>query len=142
MLRAEDLPPQVRARIGIATIEKRRTKRTDDAEREFLAQCGFMRLPPVRAQWRYEKSEFPGNPRKKWAADFYFPDYGLICEIDGGIWIRGAHSHPLDIIRNMTKGNDAALLGFNVLHFTTREVKSGHAISFTQAVLKTKGWKS
>lgn len=141
MLRADDLPPQVRARLGLGVLEKKRTKRTDDAERSFLAQCKLLSLPPVFAQWRYEKSQFPGNPRRKWAADFVFKDFKLICEIDGGIWIKGAHAHPLDITRNMTKGNDAALLGFMVLHFTPTEVKSGHAVAFTEKVLKTRGWK-
>lgn len=145
MLRAEDLPPKVRARLGI-TKPRGRYKRTDEdrADRAFLFQCQGARLPPVRAQWRFERSECPGNPRRKWRCDFVFLDesYRLMVEIDGGIWIKGAHGHPTDIIRNMAKGNDAIALGFMVLHFTPAEVKTGHAISFTEKVLKAKGWKA
>ena len=87
------------------------------------------------------KSEFPNNPKRMWVFDRIFPDFKLIIEIDGGIWIAGAHGHPVDITRNMTKQNDAALLGFQLLRFTPREAKNGHAITFTQRVLHTKGWK-
>jgi len=95
----------------------------------------------MAVQWRFTNSQHPNSASRKWRADCVFPDYKLICEIDGGIWIRGAHGHPTDIIRNMTKQNDAMLLGFTVLRFTPAEVRSGHAVEFAQKVLQSKGWK-
>lgn len=142
MLRAEDLPPQVRARLGIKPKRGRPKKANEDeADREFLFQCKHLGLPPVFAQWRFARSEQPKIRTSRWRCDFVFPDQQVMVEIDGGIWIKGAHSHPQDIIRNMSKGNDAILLGFAVLHFTPTEVKSGHAIQFTERVLQAKGWK-
>lgn len=41
----------------------------------------------------------------------------------------------------MTKQNDAMLLGYQVLRFTPAEVKTGHAVAFTQKVLQSKGWE-
>jgi hypothetical protein len=143
MLRADDLPPQVRARLGIA-LKRGRPKKSDQdqADRDFLFQCQQLRLPPVFAQWRFEQSKHPGNPRRKWRTDFVIQaPWMLMIEIDGGVFIRGAHGNPADIVRNMAKGNDAILLGFTVLHFTPSQVKSGHAISFTETVLKARGWK-
>lgn len=142
MLRAEDLPSAVRARLGIQP-KRGRPKRADEdqADRDFLFQCKHRGLPPVFAQWRFPRSDRPKVRESKWRCDFVFLDFKIMCEIDGGIWIKGAHSHPQDIIRNMTKGNDAILLGYHVLHFTPSEVKSGHAVAFTEKVLIAKGWK-
>lgn len=141
MIRASDLSPAVRAKLGIVHAPKKRPKQSDEADREFLFQCKALNLPPVFAQWRFQNSRHPNSASRKWKTDFVFKDYQLFVEIDGGIWIRGAHGHPTDIIRNMTKGNDASLLGYAVLHFTPAEVTSGHAVAFTQKVLKAKGWK-
>lgn len=63
----------------------------------------------------------------------YLWDYGrafLAIEIDGGIWVRGAHSSPTDILRNMEKRNLATRLGWRVLSFTPDQVKSGHAARY------------
>lgn len=144
MIRASDLDPATRAKLGLAAKPRGRRKKADEdrADREFLFQCRALQLPPVLAQWRFQNSRHPNSASRKHRADFAFPDFKLFVEIDGGVWIKGAHSHPLDILRNMTKGNDAAFLGFTVLHFTPEEVTSGHAIAFTQKVLKTRGLKS
>jgi hypothetical protein len=142
VIRASDLSPAVRAKLGITQAPKKRPKQTDQADREFLFQCQALKLPPVFAQWRFQNSRHPNSASRKWRCDFVFDDpYRVMVEIDGGIWIKGAHGHPTDIIRNMTKGNDAVLLGYAVLHFTPEEVTSGHAVAFTQKVLKAKGWK-
>lgn len=140
MIRASDLSPAVRAKLGIVSPKKGRPKQDESANRAFMFQCQQLKLPPLLAQWRFENSKYPNTAARKWRADFFFPDFGLICEIDGGIWIRGAHGHPSDILRNMAKQNDAMLLGFTVLRFIPREVKSGHAVQFTQLALQAKGW--
>jgi hypothetical protein len=140
MLRGEDLPPEVRAKLGITKRGRPKKADEDQADRDFLFQCKALHLPPAAVQWRFTQSEYPNAASRKWRCDVVFLDFKVMVEIDGGIWIKGAHGHPYDIIRNMKKGNDAALQGFTVLHFTPAEVKSGHAISFTQKVLKSKGW--
>jgi very-short-patch-repair endonuclease len=144
VIHASDLDPATRAKLGLAAKPRGRRKKADQdrADRQFLFQCRALQLPPVFAQWRFENSKHPNSASRKWRADFVFPDYKLLVEVDGGVWIRGAHGHPADIIRNMTKGNDAALLGFTVLHFTPAEVTSGHAVAFTQKVLETRGFKT
>jgi very-short-patch-repair endonuclease len=140
VIHASDLSPEVRAKLGISRAPKKRPKQSDEADRAFLFQCQSLKLPPVFVQWRFQNSQHPNNPARKWRTDFVFQDHALMIEIDGGIWIKGAHSHPLDIIRNMRKQNDAELLGYAVLRFTPEEVKSGHAIAFTGRVLQARGW--
>jgi very-short-patch-repair endonuclease len=104
-----------------------------------------MKLPPVSPQYPIAR---PGvlTPKTRkaafWYFDFAFVSFKVLVEIDGGIFRPGggAHSHPVDITRNMSKQNDAALAGFVTLRFTPQEVKSGHAIAFTQKMLCLKGW--
>lgn len=131
---------------------RRESKESDKkkAENSFDLHCRSYRLPPFTRQFELLKSV--QTPRKDlkpipkvWRFDFCFPDFKLIVEIDGGIWIPGggAHSHPIDIERNLLKRNDAALAGLTVIAFTPKQVMGGeqHAIAFTQHVLAARGWK-
>lgn len=127
-----------------------KTSRNKKAEDTFDFQCRSYQLPPFVRQWKLLKTE--QTPRKDgkdipnvWKFDFCFVEHKLIVEVDGGIWIPegGAHSHPLDIERNLLKRNDAALAGFFVIAFTPNQItrKEGHAIAFTQHALCARGWK-
>ena len=96
------------------------------AEDLFGFQCKACRLPDVARQFWIEQSAYPDNLRRGWRFDYAFPEFNVIVEIDGGIWLPGggAHSKPSDIVRNMRKRNDAALAGFFVLAFQTSDVRS------------------
>lgn len=129
---------QKASRHLIAGANKRISK-----DPEFAFQCRVHRLPAMIPQYKIT-SPFLVTPVKQqaktWSFDFAFPAYQVLVEIDGGIWTQGAHAHPTDIIRNMQKQNDAVLLGWHVLRFSTRDVSSGHAIAFTQRMLAARGW--
>jgi hypothetical protein len=120
------------------------------AQEDFGYLCRIHRLPPPQRQWSLLKSV--QEPRKdgkpiprRWDFDWCWPEYKIIVEIDGGIWRPGggAHSHPIDLTRNMLKRNDAALAGFSVLAFTPEDVNSKRrtAIDFTMRVLASRGWQ-
>lgn len=66
---------------------------------------------------------------RKWEFDFVWPAEKIIFEVEGGIWRRGggAHSRPINIIRDIEKYNAAALLGFRVFRVTPDMIKSGEA---------------
>ena len=53
---------------------------------------------------------------RKWRADFAYPDYKLLVEVDGGQWKPGGGRHGGDADR--AKTNTAACLGYRVLHFS------------------------
>lgn len=143
---------EARSKFSIAARNAfRKSKRNDRGELDFAAQCRAYRLPPVigkpAQQFKLLKSQ--QTPRKDgrnipkaWHFDFAWPDYRVIVEIDGGVWMPGggAHSHPVDVTRNMAKRNDAALAGFLVLAFTPQQVKNGEAIADTQRLLAARGW--
>lgn len=79
---------------------------------------------------------------RKWKFDFAWPDVHVAVEIEGGIWrgrgrgsltagnTGGAHSHPLNILRDIEKYNHAARAGWRILRFTPDMVKNGEALAF------------
>jgi very-short-patch-repair endonuclease len=109
-----------------------------------------LRFNVARKNCRRSFGQFPfantidvENLRRRYRADFCFPQYWLMVEIDGGIWMPGGggHSLPSGIERGMKKRNDALLWGYGILNFTTDEVTNGFAIGFTQKVLFARGWR-
>lgn len=83
---------------------------------------------------------------RKWKFDFAWPDVHVAVEIEGGIWrgrgrgsktsdnTGGAHSHPLNILRDIEKYNAAARAGWRILRFTPDMVKKGEALAFMGTV--------
>lgn len=76
-------------------------------------------------------------------ADYAWPEpqYRLLVELNGGIWIKGAHAHPLNIERDIIKYQYAAILGWHVLPVTTDDVKSGLAVDRLQRYFLSRGWQ-
>jgi very-short-patch-repair endonuclease len=145
---ADDIDPDTLARLrrfGLkaSADEQPRRKPSPDkiAETLFGVQIVQFRLPLFAHHFRFEQSLFPGDKRRLWIADYANTEFKVMVEIDGGIWIQGAHAHPVDITRNMMKQNDAALLGYQTLRFATNWVKSKHAIEFLQRFLYARGWR-
>lgn len=114
---------------------RRRNKRFE----ELLAfQCRAYKLPEPHEQYRFAQSM-----GRQFSADFAWPAYKLLLEVQGGIWREGggAHSHPLNLERDIEKQQHAVLLGWFVLPVTTDQVEKGEAIATLQEVLVARGWK-
>lgn len=54
-------------------------------------------------------------PTRKFRFDFAWPEQKLALEVEGGVFIRGAHGSISGIMRDMEKYNLAALYGWRVL---------------------------
>lgn len=137
----------------LRALQQSTAKKAGDKKRaqiEYARQCRQYRLPQFVEQLKVlktvQKARLDGkNIPSRWFFDFFFPDWKLIVEIDGGIWMPkgGAHSHPLDIERNLIKRNDAALNGYTLIAFTTTSVLSKsntYPMDFTQHMLCKLGW--
>lgn len=74
------------------------------------------------------ESEYRFAENRKWRFDMAFPAQMLAVEIEGGTWINGRHNRGSSIEADFIKYNEAALLGWRLLRFTTEQVKSGNAI--------------
>jgi len=75
-------------------------------------------------------------PKRRFFFDFVWYKQRIVVEIDGGIWMRGknggagAHSRPLNILRDMEKSNLAQKHGYRFFRFTPQQVKNGEALKF------------
>jgi len=74
------------------------------------------------------EQEFYFHPERKWRADFHLIDKKILVEVEGGIWSGGRHTRGKGYIGDMEKYNAATMMGFQVIRFSTDQVKSGHAI--------------
>ncbi|MCO8092659.1 DUF559 domain-containing protein [Acinetobacter lwoffii] len=74
------------------------------------------------------EQEFEFHPKRKWRADFHLVGKKILVEVEGAIWSGGRHTRGKGYIGDMKKYNAATMMGFQVLRFSTDQVKSGHAI--------------
>lgn len=135
------LPDGVKAPKRPAGRDKRLTA-INLGETLFMQHCLDAGLPHPLTQHLFAtsiKNKKSGIGRK-WRWDFCWPEIMLAVEINGGIFMNGAHGNPMRILDNMDKLNHGALLGWHVLAFTPDQVlKSTYAIDFTVKVLKARG---
>ena len=78
----------------------------------YFQECG---LPPP-------KMEHVFCPERKFRFDFAWTILRVALEVEGGIFIRGAHGSIGGIKRDMEKYNLAASLGWRVLRVTPQQV--------------------
>lgn len=77
--------------------------------------------------------EYRFHPVRRWRFDFLIGQWAV--EIEGGTWTKGAHTRGKHYQGDCEKYNEAAIMGFKVLRFTTDMVKSGHAIDTIKRAL-------
>jgi hypothetical protein len=89
-------------------------------EATFLLHCQAHGLYPA-TEWAFTKD-------RKWRFDCVFPDSMVAVEIEGGTRKGGRHNRHAGFERDAEKYNEAAILGWKVLRFTSEQVKRGLAI--------------
>ena len=108
---------------------KRRPQRSE-WEDLFYAQLKESETPlPIR---QYEFAKCIG---RKFKADDAWPDERLIVEINGGIWRNGRHNTGIGYENDMERNALASALGWRVIQFSPRHVKSGWACRITRVAL-------
>jgi very-short-patch-repair endonuclease len=87
-------------------------------------------LPEPEREWRF-------HPTRKWRLDFAYPDKKIGIEVQGGIYVRGAHSRGTGLERDYEKYNQAQVLGWDVYQFSRKMIESGEAIETIKRVLES-----
>lgn len=82
------------------------------------------------------EQEYRFHPTRKWRADFLISNTRILIEVEGGIWSQGRHTRGTGYIGDMEKYNAAAILGFQVLRFSTQQVKSGLAVQQIEQLVR------
>jgi len=112
-------------------VAGKRSGKGSELERLMAWQIRVAGLPePVR--------ELKFHPVRRWRADFAWPDYGVMLEVEGGVWIVGAHNRGAHFESDCEKYAEAALLGWTVIRATGRQVKDGRALLWVAKALQVK----
>jgi hypothetical protein len=67
--------------------------------------------------------EYVFAPPRRWRFDFYWPDFKVAVEIEGGTFGGGRHGSGFGHHLDCDKYNRAAVMGIKVLRFTTKHIK-------------------
>jgi|SRR5882672_9223059 len=103
------------------------------------------KAPPNVAHILFEKhlrelgldyvKEYRFHPTRKWKFDYLCkPDVAI--EIEGGIWSGGRHTRGKGYQSDLDKYNQATMMMYKVLRFSTTDVLRGRAKAFLAAHLQ------
>ncbi|BCX73991.1 endonuclease domain-containing protein [Acinetobacter sp. Tol 5] len=81
------------------------------------------------------EQEYKFHPKRKWRADFLIVGKKILVEVEGGVWSNGRHTRGKGYIGDMEKYNAAVLMGYQVLRFSTEQVKSGLAVQHIETMV-------
>jgi len=73
---------------------------------------------------------------KDWRFDFADIPNKIAIEIEGGIFVGGRHVNGAGFRADAIKYNEAQILGWTLLRFTDREVKTGQAVRTVERLYK------
>jgi very-short-patch-repair endonuclease len=87
--------------------------------------------------------QYQFDPERKWAADFCWPGYKLIVEVDGGIYAAGRgkvgpgrHTRGSGLEADHERDAEALCLGYRVLRVTPKQITDGKALGWIERLLK------
>ena len=109
-----------RKNVAKSNRKRRSTKIESVGESELIIQLKALKI-------EFER-EFKFHPKRKWRADFHLVEKMILVEVEGGIWSGGRHTTGKGYLGDMEKYNAATVMGYQVLRFSTEQVKSGLAI--------------
>ena len=121
----------MRIKPGTTYAQVARSAETSKWEDYFRFHVKLAGIPNPMGQFKFAESI-----GRRWAVDFAWPKQKIVVEIEGGIWRRGggAHSHPMNILRDIEKYNALAMMGYRLFRFSDRELKDGSAIEMMKKV--------
>lgn len=80
--------------------------------------------------------EFKFHPTRQWRFDFALPAQSIAIEIDGAVFAAGRHTRGKGFENDMEKLNEALILGWRVLRFSTGMVNDGRALGVVERLLR------
>ena len=86
-------------------------------------------LPPPVKEVRF-------HPIRKWRFDLAFPLQKVALEIHGGVYMQGHHTRGKGFEDDREKMNEAQLMGWTVLEYSTGQVKDGKPIVDLKRILQ------
>lgn len=75
----------------------------------------------VRQHGYVFESEYKFHPTRKWRFDFADIKNKIAVELEGGIWINGAHNRGAHYRSDTIKYNQATVLGWKILRYCNQD---------------------
>lgn len=102
------------------------------------------------------EGEHQFHPRRRWRLDFFFPEYKVAIEVEGGVsthrrskavsqdgaeyYRQSRHLTPAGFEEDAIKYFEAAKQGIFVLRVTSKMVSDHRAVSMAIQLLESRGW--
>ena len=99
-----------------------------------LEQCMPFQLRAAKISGWVPEVEW--HPSRRFRSDFCWPDRKLLVEVEGGQFVQGRHQRSSGFEADCVKYNEAVVMGFAVLRFSTRMVTSGEALRMVERFLE------
>lgn len=80
--------------------------------------------------------EYRFHPVRKFRLDYAWPESRVGLEVDGGVWVGGAHGRGTGIVRDQEKTNLAAGLGWRILRCTPSKLTHTDTLAYITDALK------
>ena len=131
-VRSLDLPVGVEVsepeRLNYRDYQKAAKKAKDEGlELDLKRQLDDRRIGGYEREYRFCE--------RKWRFDFAWPSAKVAVEVDGGIYGQGRHNRGPTMEKDNEKLNKAATLGWVVLRFGPKAIKSGEAVGVIETAL-------
>ena len=117
-----------RKRGSPLALNKPKKKRKSAGEEMFALQVMSEGLPEPERESRF-------HPTRRWRFDFAWIGEKIAVEIEGGVYVNGRHTRGKGFENDCIKYAEAALLGWQVIRFSTQQVKAGTAINYVKQFL-------
>jgi len=86
--------------------------------------------------------QFKAIPGRQFAFDLAFPEWKVLVEVQGGIWLpQTGHTSGQGLMRDIEKTTLAQLHGYIIVLVSPDHIKNGLAHKWIRAALEMKGWK-
>jgi very-short-patch-repair endonuclease len=76
------------------------------------------------------------KPRRRYRADFAWPELKLLVEVEGGVYSGGRHVRGKGFTEDLHRSNLAQLENYMILRFTGEQIKSGLALDLIERAIK------
>ena len=96
---------------------------------ELAAQVKMGGLPAGEREYRFHAT-------RRWRFDLAWPELRIAVEVDGGAWVNGRHYRASGWLRDQEKLNEAAILGWRVIHVTPGQVEDWEAFGLVERAMK------
>lgn len=104
-----------------------------------------MKVAPAEQLWMEMQAnglrpvrEYRFHHERRWRFDFAFVPERVAVEVQGGLFVNGAHVRGIQYGRDAEKRNEAQLRGWIQLDVTPTHIKQGKAIEWIKTALQVK----